>query len=1061
MEKGSCDEKSWRDVPSPQLSAGRENSLRFHRSSMGASEVDGSRNVVEIQKSKIAECVESELGREFSSSKFEPLTRALKILGSINAEQEIEELRRAWWEVDGLVNGVVEVHHVGFNASLQDYSKISKLLKESQQALFIVRRNLMIAQDDIRVDKEMLLDAYNKYAAILELTKLMKDIEWVCDAMEDLATLQRERDWNGCIKILIQASNTLSREEIVGIPAVKGLITQVQNLAATLVESIVAEAEEQAFHGKPDLGDQRGAVWSLSQGSGINRRRKSRISRFGSGLFGSQGSPVKFGQLLERDAGGRHTRSLSALGTVNTPMMDGHMVNTNFGASASLVSCIARLGGVAKALDSIRTGARQKLRDSMGQCLQNIANGQTFSGLDDSSKAQYIVKALLKKSDGIFKSVSAYIRQLALSRITAPSSGLSLLHGGISNDVASFPSNESGISIALRECTALWESMQCELLHALAAALGLLIQPSSDGTFSGMYWNKNLALPKTPHDESSKDSIRRTSSIENQEGVKFSIDEQLGATNLSTLAKTQGFSSINLQHLIKKTIGEQSCVIQSAPSLYLPVKQFVSRCCKYLDDMDTDTQKVTKTSSRLSPVTERILNTLSLNRFGDGNGTKEDLGKREMLLTYIVDALRSDFMPSVYADCGHKTQSLIAGMTMSLQSHMGTYKIAENAVDLVRDALKWASMASVVAPNITGVLENSLGKVVESLQSQIQSIASGSLGLKMAQDTKITHLMAQEPIAGMLGGPEWFAAVSTTAMDSFLSSAIVSGFAQGKDVLSKEFLKVFMDARPIEKGSLILQSNSAMRSITSVAYIGQTAELISEGIYRVLDTFSRLSAKSDKSPEEFSDSAIDRGLTAGLSNIANQYRSISGLCTRLLRIESMLHVLYAMQEIVDVSTPSSIFESRIAQMAPKLASMDEVLANHVPAIRREYIFAPLSGFCLKIAIYLHHDIPKVDSQVITSVTRSLSGIQAVLGSLGVNPHRQYSAAMSQVSGTQLLDYAKTFYTLSNEKIENIYNAALDRNLRDAFEYKDWIYLINLVEPKCSQDMLAKFNNLFS
>ena len=87
MEKGSCDEKSWRDVPSPQLSAGRENSLRFHRYSMGASEVDGSRNVVEIQKSKIAECVESELGREFSSSKFEPLTRALKILGSINAEQ--------------------------------------------------------------------------------------------------------------------------------------------------------------------------------------------------------------------------------------------------------------------------------------------------------------------------------------------------------------------------------------------------------------------------------------------------------------------------------------------------------------------------------------------------------------------------------------------------------------------------------------------------------------------------------------------------------------------------------------------------------------------------------------------------------------------------------------------------------------------------------------------------------------------------------------------------------------------------------------------------------------
>lgn len=1058
MEKGPSDDR--RDVPSPQLS-GKENSLRFHRSSAGVSDREGPRDIVEIQKSKIAECVESELGKEFSSSKFEPLTRALKILGSINAEQEIEELRRAWWEVDGLVNGVVEVHHVGFNASLQDYSKISKLLKESQHALHIVRRNLMVAQDDISIDKDALLDAYNKYAVILELTKLMKDIEWVCDAMEDLEALKKHQDWNGCIRILIQASNTLAREEIVVIPAVKGLIKQVQNTAATLMESIVAEAEEQAFHGKPDLGDQRGKTWSLSHTHAMNRRRKSRISRFGSGLFGSQGSPVKFAQLLERD--GKHARSLSALGTMNGPIMDGHMVNANFGASASLVSCIARLGGVTKALSSIRMSARQKLRDSMGRCLHSIGNGQTFFGLDDSNKAEYIVKALLKKTDGIFKSVCAYIRQLALSRITAPSSGLSLLHGGLGNDVTHFQDDESGITIAVRECTALWESMQGELLHVLAAALGLRIQPNadfdSDGTFSGMYWN-NSPL-KTLHDEGSVDSIKRTGSVEHQKGMKFSIDEQLGATNLLTLAKTEGFSSINLQHLIKKTIGEQLCVIQSAPSLYVPVKQFVSRCCKYLDDMDTDTQKISKSANRLSPVTERILNTLSLNRFGEAHSTKEKIGKREMLLTYIVDVLRTDFVPCVYAECGHKTQSLIASMTMSLQSFTGTYRIAENTVELVRDALKWASMAAVVAPNITGVLENSLGKIVESLQSQIHSIAADSLGLKMAQDTNLTHLMAQEPIAGMLGGPEWFASISSTVMDSFLSSAIVSGFAQGKEIFSKETLKFFMDARPIEKGGLILQSNSAMRSIISIAFIGQTAELISDGIYKIVDTFSSSLSKDSRNVEEVPDSSMDRGLTAGLANIANQYRSISGLCTRILRIEATLHVLYAMQEIVDVSTPSSIFESRIAQMAPKLASMDEVLVNHLPAARREYIFAPLSGFCMKAAIYLHKDIPKVDAQIISSVNRSLSGIQAVLGTLGLGQQRQYSTAMSQIAGTQPLEQAKTFYTLSNERFETIYDAASDRNLRDAFEYKDWIYLVNLVDPKCSQDMLAKFNKLFS
>lgn len=1053
-----------REVPSPQLS-GKENSLRFHRSSAGISERDASRDLVEIQKSKIAECVESDIGKEYSVSTFEPLTRALKILGSINAEQEIDELRRAWLEVDGLVNGVVEVHHVGFNASLQDYSKLRVLLKESQHDLHIVRRNLMVAQDDIRVDKEVLLDAYNKYAAILELTRLMKDVEWVCDAVEELDVLQRERDWNACIKILVQASNTLAREEIVGIPAVKGLITQVQKKAAALVGKIVGEAEEQVFHGKPDVGDERGQEWSLHQSAIMNRRRRSRISRFGSGLFGSQGSSVKFSQFLERD-GGKHARSMSAHGTLHTPMVDGHMVNANFGASASLVSCIARLGGVSQSLSSIRMGARQKLRDSLGRCLHSIGKSSAFFGLDNAHKAQYVVKALLKKTDGIFKSVSAYIRQLALSRIAAPSSGMSLLQGGIGQDVAAFKENDSGIDIAVRECTALWESIQCELLYVVAAALGLRIQPNkdfdSDGIFSSLYWNSGSG--KGLHEEGSIESIKRTSSIDTQVGFKFSMDEQLGATNPSTFVKTEGFSSINLQHLIKKTIGEESCVIQAAPSLYLPVKQFVSRCCKYLDDMDIDTQKTTKRASKLSPVTEKILNTFSLNRFGDTgrDETKEKLGKREILLVYIVDVLRTNFVPNVYAECGHKTQSLIANMSMSLQSHSGTYKIAENTVNLVRDALKWASMASVVAPNITGILENSLGKLMESLQAQINSIATNSLGLKLAHDTNITRLMAQEPIASMLGGPEWFVAVGTTAMDSFLSSAIVSGFAQGKDVLSKDLLNVFMKLRPIEKTHLILQSNSAMRDITSIAFIGQTAELISDGLYKVMESFSGQSSKSDRDLQsEPRDTNVDKGLTTGLSNIANQYRSISGLCTRMLRIETTLHVLYAMQEIVHVSTPSSIFESRIAQMAPKLASMDEVLTNHVPAHRREYIFAPLPGFCMKSAVYMLQEIPKIDLQITTSVTRSLSGIQAVLGSLGLAPHGQYHVAMSKVAGTLPFEYAKTYYTLSTKGFDDIYNAAMDHNLRNSLEFKDWVYLVNHVEPKCTQDQMEKFNDIFS
>lgn len=1053
-------------MSSPQLS-GKETSLRFNRASGGTYGEEGSRNIVEIQKSKIAECVESDLGKEFTSTKFEPMTRALKILGSINAEQELEALRRSWWEVDGLVNGVVEVHHVGFNGSLQDYSKINKLLKESQHALRVVRRNLMVAQDAIRVDQQGLLEHYNIYAVLYELTKLMKDIEWVCVAMGDLEVLQRENDWNGCIKILIQSSNTLARKEIVGIPAIQGLIQQVQSRAADLVERIVAEAEQQAFHCKPDVSEQRGSEWPLNHHRTIVRRRKSRISRFGSGLYGSQGSPMKFVQYLERDVS-KHARSLSALGTASTSMIDGHMMNANFGASKSLISCISQLGGVSKAMQSIRQGTRQKLRDLLGRCLHRLGSGQMsgFSGLHTSNRSEYVMKAMLKKSDEVFKSVSAYIRQLALSRISAPSSGLTLLHGGNETDPMLGPEeNDSGISIAFHECTALWESIQCELLHVVGAALGLRIQGSngldSDAMFSGMYWNN--VSSKSLHDEGRTETVKTTNSLDSSVGVKFSMDEQLGAIDLSSFAKTEGFSSINLEHLIKTTIGEGSCIIQSAPSLYLPVKQFVSRCCKYLDDMETEVKKDIKASSRMNPVTEKILSTLSLNRFGDSSGdTKIKQRRKEVLLTYIIDVLRTDFVPNMYAECGHKTQALIASMTMTLQSHTGTYTVAGNTVNLVRDALKWASMAPVVAPNITGVLENSLGKAVESLQAQIHSLASGGLALTMAQDTNIIRLMAQEPIAGILGGPEWFVAVSTT-MDSFLSSAIMSGFSQGREIWSKDLLKIFMEMRPLEKGSLVLQNNSAMRSIVSIAFIGQTAELISDGIYKLLESFGEASntnenyiGKDDKYK------SVEKGLTTGLLNIADQYRSVSGLCTRLLRIEAALHVLYAMQEIIYVSSADSIFESRIAQMAPKLASMDEVLTNHLPASRREYIFAPLSGFCMKAAVYLHKEIHNLDGNIIASIVRSLSGVQAVLGSLGLSSQGGHQSATGKVAGTKPLEDAKKYYLLSNETFDAIYNAAKDPILRESFEYEDWISLVNLAtKSKSAQGEMADFSALFS
>ena len=348
----------------------------------------------------------------------------------------------------------------------------------------------------------------------------------------------------------------------------------------------------------------------------------------------------------------------------------------------------------------------------------------------------------------------------------------------------------------------------------------------------------------------------------------------------------------------------------------------------------------------------------------------------------MVDILRTDFVPSVYVLCGYRTQELVAGMAVSNHTVAGTYSVAHQTIALINEMLDWSSMAPVVAYDVIGVLENSLGKIAESLRSQVHatvgqrsdrpdqsdrsdhaSHASQPYALRMARDPKISHLMAQEPIATLVGGPEWFACRDAAAVDSFLTSAMASGFALGKHVVSDELFKVFMDLIPVESESLLLQSNNAgaIKTVVSIAVIGQTAERIANGMYEAISAFSEKTRNTVSGPGGARPATTEAGNSSknaprfiGLVDVANRYRAVSGLCTRILRIEAMLTTVYAMQRLVLISGTGdehehADLERDVALLAPKLASMDDVLANHLPQSLRQYVFGSLQVFLERVA----------------------------------------------------------------------------------------------------------------
>ena len=921
----------------------------------------------------------------YSSPSFQPLTRALEILSSPRADEELSRLRSDWQEVDALVDHVVALHHVEFTTSLQEYSRVVTLLKEVHACMNEVRRCLSVAMDGVRVEEEGLVRVTKEYAEMVEVRKMLAIIGEVVDALSEVEkevhaayeVSSKVESGSGDgrrglpswqhVKLLLKAGNRLAREEMRGIPAMRGLVERAQVVTRKMVELFVHEVQQQAFYGG---ADGRGPV-----------------SRQGAG-DGSAGHVV------------------SSLSSTHKDL--------------ELISSVAQLGAVEDALEAIRDGARRALRSELIRVVHTV---DMSDGQRGNETPLCVVQAVLRRSEAFFSATCSYVRRLLEEHVSAPSSGLTLIRGGKVGD-RSFEQSLPKVrmhaentdvdkrkyamsSLVLRECRALWEGVQRELLHVLAAVLGLSVQ------------SKNAVDDIGRDDEQSVflDSIRRTNSVDHQQGLVFSIDDQVGrqdaeyvdteirASDANRIAHESRYSAGDLERAVKGAIGEETCSVRTSPTLYLPVKSFVSTCCGQMDNIrDAERRRMGGTvsssdpSSPASPSSMSLLDRIHANfsrvtlqqtansqRNVDRNDEPE-----EFLLSYLIDILRTDFIPSVYVECGQRSQAVVTGMAGSTRGHaVTTYVVAQHTVDLIKDMFDWCAKAPVIAYDLIGILENSLGKIAESLQSQACNVgAQGGVdersaramdtpsrdieriqAIYMSRDPKLSHMMAQEPIATLVGGPEWFVCRDTATMDSFLTSAIASGFALGKQVVPDDLVKCFVDQMPIERSKLLLQNNNvaAIKSIISIAIIGQTAELIANGIYESVGTFSEKTHGRDRESRGGRGAATGQGPKfIGLVDVANRFRAVSGLCTRALRLEAMLAIVFAMQPALIISMNNrdtmgandtavdeemanilEALEGDMALVAPKLATMDEVLSHHLPISLRQYIFGTLQTFLEK------------------------------------------------------------------------------------------------------------------
>ena len=536
---------------------------------------------LQANSAKITELLASK--SRYASPGFEPLTRALEILSSANAARELAQLRADWQEVDALVDHVVALHHVEFTTSLQDYRRVVELLKEVQMCMMTVRRCLG-SVDGVRVDEAGLGRVTREHAEAVEVGKLLRLVRDVVVDLEEVEGMGANEgvltnaQWERKVKLLLQVGNTLARDEVRDVPAVSGLIVRAKAAAAGMVNGLVGEARQQAF--------------GLSESGG------------GGFLEGHDGREERDGQE----------------GHVVVPLASS---TSNISTVSTTISCIAQLDAVEDVLMTVREGARDVLR---GQLVRVVQVLDMEDGERGNESPVSVVQGALKRSEGFFLSACVYIRRLVAARMLAPSSGLMLLRGGSITAGGRRHGRREMLS-AYRECQALWDGVQRELLHVLAAALGLSVQAkgdSEDGNGNGNGNEKDTGGDK----DAFLDLIRRTNSVDHhRQGLAFSVDDQVGGwgdggaedetggvrrsttttktttkttTTTTTTTKTSAAAATDgmplpttgeLMRVVRGAIGEELCSVQSSPALYLPVFTFVSGCCKYMEDLEEDERK--------------------------------------------------------------------------------------------------------------------------------------------------------------------------------------------------------------------------------------------------------------------------------------------------------------------------------------------------------------------------------------------------------------------------------------------------------------------------------------
>eukprot|EP00884_Botryococcus_braunii_P010678 jgi/Botrbrau1/19611/Bobra.0035s0088.1 len=821
----------------------------------------GSRNVSQFgtQTRVDWESVDEELASvppEFKDPRFDSLRHVLNILSAVDAEAALEELKAQHGRIEELVDEVVQAYHNGFNKSIHIYSQILRLFSDSKDQVKSLRTALVTAKRRLGSQSRDLQDQWRRSVMLGDVVRLLTDARAVTDIPARLDALTEAKDWLAAVVLLLEGCAKLARQELAKVGALREVRRQMAEHRTALQQNIILEIEarmydigqaasqssegpERSPHGLQPFGPHHSRHKSVAEGVGailegaggaeqtpnLTRRKRGQSLKFTRGADSAgHGSQVFGRQTPQERALHRRGKSLApgdkAQGQAKTGKQE---------PVTSLVTCIAMIGGVAEAQQTLRRRMPSQIRNVILQALREASHGGfpggTSPGLESrtsggspsaaTSIPSDVIEAAKRVTERVFQQCLQVMKQMveaekALATAKSPhaSAGLELLMAQQAQEMGKPAAPGPPVPIdARKEADAAWVVMQTECQRLLSELLG-------SGPLRTTL-SPDLSTAGRAADEAGGAGKRSLASEDAASQLNFSFAVQVSGSSTAgamTLPATPQKASVfveaadmrsEVRRLLREALGGHPGGMYLTPHLYRTIVQFGDGAGTVLAGLDKEGGEGGTAGGWFA-------------REDKVTAADRAREKAARLLRSFIEALvAEEFLPQVYIDFRGRVTAMLADEDSfkargSLVEAGGAdggpawYRVsprlpaAAATEEMVKELASWALQMPLFAPQLTGVVENILGRVLDAFNSCIQSCLGNAACKALSESPQLAMLMARESAALQMGSPVYFfPGKGTDGLEPFVASLRQSGYGAGGDTAETDVLLRLLQEQPV------------------------------------------------------------------------------------------------------------------------------------------------------------------------------------------------------------------------------------------------------------------------